>query len=156
MWMFTVFSKYFCHRSCAFIIWVYIYIYIYIYMCVCVCVCYSLSFSLLIWLSVCCVSLSVFLLLSEVFVIFQPWLLMFECLYYFLSACLLVLKLSGCLLYAINICIISQHDYIVIIRNNYLNVYVIIGVWGILWIFMLFSACFPMVSYVILPVTLLC
>jgi hypothetical protein len=47
-------------------------------------------------------------------------LLIFECLYYFLSACLRVLMLSGCLRYAINICIISGHDY-VIIRSNYLN-----------------------------------
>ena len=54
-------------------------------------------------------------------------LLIFECLYYFLSACLLVLMLSVCLLYAINICIIPRHDY-VITRSNSLNVYVIIGV----------------------------
>jgi hypothetical protein len=104
----------------------------------------SLSVSLLIWFSGCCVILSVCYYYPRFCVIFRMLLLIFECLYYFLSACLLVLMLPGCLRYSIIICIMSPHDYVVI-RSISLNVYVIIGVWANLWIFMLFSACFLMV-----------
>jgi len=82
---------------------------------------YSLSVSLLMRFSGCCVILSVCYYYPRFCVIFRILLLIFEFLFYFLSACLLALMLSGCLRYSINICIISPHDY-VIIRSNSLNI----------------------------------
>lgn len=118
--------------------------------------CYYLNVHVILWVFLYCYAFQVVVLFYQCFyyylkfyVIFRMLLLLFECLYYFLSDCLLVLMLSGCLSYSINICIISWNDCI-IIRSNSLNVYVIIGVWGILWIFVLFSACFLMVLILLL------
>jgi hypothetical protein len=135
MWMFMVFSEYLPHR----------------FLC-----CYYLSVYVILWVFPYCYDFLVVVLFCQCFyyyprfcVIFRILLLIFECLYYFLITCRLVFMLAGCLRCAIKICIISGHDY-VIIRGNPLNVYVIIGVWDILWIFMLFSACFLMVLILLL------